>query len=122
VEACQQKVPLDLTPCDVMRDYTYVEDMAHNLAALLFLPEFPGEPVVNLGSGQPVQLRDFVIQVAGCLGGTDLMRFGCRPHRSGEMASVVADVSRMRELLGDIPRTPLAEGLQRMGAGLVAAS
>ncbi len=122
VDACKQHKPLDLTLCDVSRDYSYVEDIAHDLTALLFLPDLPGTLTVNLGSGEPVVLRDFVMRVAGCLGGTDLMRFGRRPHRSGELASVVADVSRMRSLLGNPSRTSLIEGLRRMGAEVVTAA
>jgi nucleoside-diphosphate-sugar epimerase len=69
-----------------------------------------------------VLLRDFVQEMAALLGGTALLRFGARKHRTGEMASVVADVHRLHALLGERPRIELAEGLRRMGADVVAAA
>jgi nucleoside-diphosphate-sugar epimerase len=111
--ACLTRSTLDLTACDVLRDYTYVEDMAACIGSLLLVSDIAPEVVVNVGSGEQVVLRDFVLAIARMFDAESLMRFGARAHRPTEMASVVADVSRLRELMGVIPKTPFAEGVRR---------
>jgi nucleoside-diphosphate-sugar epimerase len=122
IAACVNREPLNLTACDVIRDYTYVEDMAANILALAQTPGIPPGTIVNMGSGQGIRLRDFVLSVARVLDGADLMRFGVLPHRPTEMPSLVADVTRMRELLGSRPATLLNEGVRRMMTGVQSAS
>jgi nucleoside-diphosphate-sugar epimerase len=118
VKAWRRREPLDLTLCDVVRDYTFVEDMAEYVSELLEVENLPAGAIVNLGSGRAVELRGFVLEIADLLGIRELMRFGRRSHRAGEMASLVADVSYMRHLLGKMPETTLAEGLRRMGVNV----
>jgi nucleoside-diphosphate-sugar epimerase len=51
--------------------------------------------------------------------GESLMGFGELESRPTEMASLVADVHRLKDLLGDHPETSLAEGVRRSVARLV---
>ncbi|MFQ5513194.1 MAG: NAD-dependent epimerase/dehydratase family protein [Myxococcota bacterium] len=112
--ACRERKPLALTLCEVVRDYSYVEDVAHSLVSLLRarLPE----PVltVNLGSGEPRRLRDFVLEIARELEGEAWLRFGELPARSHEPRSLVACTCRLVDLIGERIQTPLVEGLRRM--------
>lgn len=114
IAACVNRLPLELTGCEVVRDYTYVEDMAANVLALAALSDMPPDTLLNVGSGRGIVLRDFVLSIARQLGGEGLMKFGALPYRPTEMRSIVADVTKLRELLGDRPETPLAEGVERM--------
>lgn len=114
VDACVSRTPLKLTACEVIRDYTYVEDMAANILALTLTQDIVTGTIVNIGTGQSLILRDFVISIARLLKGEDLMQFGALPYRPTEMPSLVADVRRMHQLLGKRSQTPLAEGLRRM--------
>src|SRR5688572_17398017 len=111
--ACLRGSPLELTPCDVVRDQTYVEDMAAHVCCLLFAPDIATGTIVNVGSGQRVVLRDFVLAIARMFDAEHLMQFGALPHRATEMASLVADVSRLRVLVGDLSQTSLAAGIRR---------
>lgn len=114
IAACIARYPLKLTSCEVVRDYTYVEDMADRIVTLSLLPDIETGTIVNVGSGQGVVLREFVLSVARILDGEALMRFGELPHRPTEMASLVADTHRLRSLLGERHQTSLAEGVRRM--------
>jgi nucleoside-diphosphate-sugar epimerase len=116
VSACLNRSPLELTSCEVIRDLTYVEDMAANILQLALLEALPAGTVVNVGSGQGTVLRDFVLSVAELLGGVDLMQFGALRYRPTEMPSLVADITRLHQLLGDLPITPLVDGVRRMVA------
>jgi nucleoside-diphosphate-sugar epimerase len=114
IAACVNRSALELTPCQVIRDYTYVEDMAANILALALKENVAPGTIVNIGTGQSLTLRDFVISIAKLFAAEDLMQFGTLEYRATEMASLVADVTRMHQLLGDRPRTPLAVGVRRM--------
>jgi Nucleoside-diphosphate-sugar epimerases len=114
IRACLNRSPLKLTPCEVLRDLSYVEDIAAGILALSVAREVESGTIVNIGTGSGVLLRDFVRSVAAQLGGEDLMLFGALPYRPTEMPSLVADVTRLRRLLGDRPETALAVGVQRM--------
>lgn len=113
IAACCARSPLKLTPCEVIRDYTYVDDMADDILSLA-LTCATSELIVNLGTGVAVVLRDFVLAVAGILDGAHLMQFGALPYRRTEMQSVVADVARLRHLVGRRAATSLLEGVRRM--------
>lgn len=114
IAACTSRSALKLTPCEVIRDYTYVEDMAANILALALSPQIPASTMVNVATGHGVLLRDFVLSIARLLDGADLMHFGALPYRPTEMPSLVADVTRLRDLLGSLPTTSLSEGVRRM--------
>lgn len=118
LQACIDRLPLKLTPCDVVRDYTYAEDLAACILRLLFIDDIPTGTIVNVGSGRSVVLRDFVLAIARMFYAEELMQFGALAHRPTEMSSLVADVSRLHDLVGELPRTSLAEGVRRTVAQL----
>lgn len=114
ISACLSRKPLELTRCEVMRDYTYVEDMADRILALALAPASSPGTVVNVASGQGVLLRNFVLSIANLLDGEELMRFGALPYRPTEMPSLVADVTRLHDLIGRRAVTAIPEGVRRM--------
>ena len=118
VDACMRRTVLELTGCEVLRDYTYVEDMADRILALARTQAIRSSIVVNVATGRGVLLRDFVVSIARLLDGEELMQFGALPYRPTEMPSLVADVTRLRELLGDVPSTSVDVGVRRMVAQL----
>ena len=113
IAACRTRTRLDLTPCDILRDYSFVGDIAEMIAALTVDVDVASGTIVNLGSGRAVLLRDFALSFAGALDGVDLLNFGARPHRSNEQRSLVADTTRLVSLLGMRPATSLADGLRQ---------
>jgi nucleoside-diphosphate-sugar epimerase len=121
IKACVNGCPLQLTACEVVRDYTYVEDMADRILALALSPDLEPATTVNAGSGQGIVLRDFVLSIARMMKGERLMHFGELQNRPTEMASLVADVRRMRNVLGERPETSLSEGIRRTVARLSSA-
>lgn len=118
VAACLNRVPLKLTGCEVLRDYMYVDDVAEAILALAGKCDIASGSIVNVGSGQSLMLRDFVLAVAALLDGVGLMQFGELPYRKTEMTSLVADVRRLLQLVGDRRLTPLSDGVRRMVLGM----
>lgn len=118
LRACINQTPLKLTPCEVIRDYTYVEDMAAQILALLLVEGIPTGVTVNIGSGQALILRDFVLAIASTFHAENLMQFGALEYRRTEMASLVANVTCLHHLIGNPSRTPFEEGVRRTTARL----
>lgn len=98
---------VDLTDGTQVRDHLHVGDVAAGLTTLLS----PGASgVYNVCSGQPVPLRVVLETVGSIVGRGDLLRFGARPHRPGEMMFLAGDASRLLAL-GWRPRFGLRDGL-----------
>lgn len=114
IAACVSRSALKLTPCEVIRDYMYVEDAAANLLALTLKGDVPAGNTINVATGQRTVLRDFVLSIASFFSAEDLMQFGALPYRPTEMPSLVADAKLMHRFLGGGPTTPVAEGVRRM--------
>jgi nucleoside-diphosphate-sugar epimerase len=114
IAACLERRNLKLTTCEVVRDYSYVEDVADTIVELALTPNIPAGAIVNVASGRGMVLRDFVLSVARSLNGEELMHFGKLEYRPTEMLSLVADVQKLRQLLGERRTTALPDGLKRM--------
>lgn len=67
---------------------------------------------VNVGSGQGTALADLAERILGLTGGRSSLQL--RPARAAEVVRFVADVSRMREVLGVLPPGDPLEGLPEM--------
>jgi len=114
IMACVNRYPLKLTPCEILRDYMYVEDVADRILALARIPSVSPEMIVNIGSGEGSLLRDFVLSIARLLDGEVFMKFGQLQYRPTEMASLIPDVRRLKSLIGDRHQISLREGVRRV--------
>lgn len=90
-----------------VRDYLHVYDVASAFKALLE-NDFVG--AVNIGSGNPVTVRELVSAIAKRLNSMDLVRFGALPVSPNEASFVVADNSRLQQL-GWKPVYDLEQGI-----------
>lgn len=113
INACSLKKNLDLTGCMQVRDYTFAPDMAEIIVAITLLEKFPNNEIVNLGTGRPICLRDFVMTIAKELKGKTYMQFGKLPYRSTEMFSLIADTSKQQSLIGGFKFTSVSDGLKK---------
>ncbi len=114
VRSCREGTRLALTKGDQVRDFTYVKDMAERIVRLAEHPDFDRHPVVNVGGGEGRSVRDFAGELADALGGRRLLDFGALPHRPAEFPSLVADVARLKALIGPLRRTDVAAGARDM--------
>jgi nucleoside-diphosphate-sugar epimerase len=114
VSHCLAKAPLKLTGGEQIRDYLFVEDAALMLINLLELSKFPSYEILNLGSGIPVRLDEFIINVASFFNQADLMLLGELPYRPTEMMHLVANIKKWTKYVGEIRRTGISEGIQKI--------
>ena len=98
---------VELTDGSQVRDHLHVTDVAAGLVALL---SAGASGVYNVCSGEPVTLKKVLQTVGEIVGRPELLRFGARPHRAGEMMFLCGDSRRLRGL-GWRPRFGLKDGL-----------
>ena len=110
---------------DMMRDFTYVDDLIHAVRALMdTAPQRGAEPaandtlspvapfrVVNIGNSEPVRLMDFVEAVEAALGQEARKNF--MPMQPGDVPATWADASLLTQLIGPMPRTDIRDGVKR---------
>lgn len=96
-----------------VRDYVYAPDVARTMVELADVEG--GLPVLNVGSGEGISLRDLLARIARVTGVEPKVEQ--RPDRGFDVREIVLDVSALRALVPG-PATPLAEGLSATWAAL----
>ena len=105
------------------RDFTYVTDLVAAIVRLI--DAVPGtEPVagdslspvapyrvVNIGNADPVPLMDFVTEIERALGMEAQKTM--LPMQPGDVPATFADTALLRALIGEVPTTPVSEGVPR---------
>lgn len=108
-------VPVELTPGAQLRDFLHVDDCAAMLWAMLAaLDDAPGLELCNLGTGQPIMLRQFINGLIGELAERGIAadcRIGALPYRSGEPMVSLPDLARWQAKGLRAPRVSLAAGV-----------
>ena len=101
--------PVRLTDGAARRDYIPVADAALAIAAAGVTSHRPPQPVLDLGSGTCLAVRDMAIHAARAArtDGETYLRFGSVEQPATEPAELNADPSLLRAWLPDLPRTPL---------------
>jgi len=126
------KAALSDAPIDVYnegkmrRDFTYIDDLVHGLTKLADVP--PARPegevpdgdslspvapfrVINLGNSEPVGLMTFIEAIEAATGRQIEKRM--MPMQPGDVPATWADTALAEQLIGPLPTTPTAEGVQR---------
>jgi dTDP-L-rhamnose 4-epimerase len=111
-----RKPPVIFEDGQQMRDFVSVHDIAEaNLLAI----ERPGADgkALNIGSGQPVTIREVGAELERALG-LELPLEITGKYRAGDIRHCFADISAATQLLGYQPVTRLREGIQELVAWL----
>jgi nucleoside-diphosphate-sugar epimerase len=96
-------------------DFVYVDDIAEAfLAVLAHYPYSQPYEVVNIGTGDPVSVRDMVLTTMRLTGKEIPLSWGAVPHRKNEVWYNSADITKAERLLGWKPLTKPEEGLKRI--------
>lgn len=114
VERLASGQPCDLSPCTQKRDFVYIDDVARAyLAMMQDLDREAAFDVFNIASGEAIELRWLLEQVAEKLGADpSLLRFGVLPFRTDEAPIICGSRRKAEAVLGWKP-TPIEDGLSR---------
>ncbi|MEE3381812.1 MAG: NAD-dependent epimerase [Succiniclasticum sp.] len=103
---------------DMLRDFTYVDDIVQGIVNMLCNPPAPmgGKEtarykIYNIGNNKPVRLMDFITTLEKALGRTAEKEF--LPMQPGDVYQTYADVSELERDFGFRPATDIATGLAR---------
>lgn len=117
VRAIEEGVPIDVYNHGQMRrDFTYVGDVVEAIVRVMHRPPqregaAPPQRILNVGNSSPVMLMDFIACLEQALGKVADKRL--LPMQPGDVPDTWADVTRLGELTGFSPATPIREGVQR---------
>jgi nucleoside-diphosphate-sugar epimerase len=92
-----------------MRDFLYVQDVADAFVAIL---ESDVTGSVNIGSGQPIAIKDIVYKIGEQMGRYDLIQLGAIPAATNDTPLVIADVKRLFDEVGFQPTYNLERGIE----------
>jgi len=100
----------------LMRDFTYIDDIVEGtLGVLNELPDGNGTlanipyEIYNIGSSNPIQLMDFIEIMESIFGKKAKKVF--LPMQPGDMSETYADITKLKEKTGYMPRVNIQEGL-----------
>jgi nucleoside-diphosphate-sugar epimerase len=109
IRALLRGEPVDVTRGLQVRDFLHVRDVG---AAVVAAALGDLEGVVNIGSGDPVTVRDVVSTIESVIGCEGLVRYGGRPDNPTDPPCVCADNRRLVAGTGWSPSFDLRGGLQ----------
>ena len=101
---------------NMLRDFTYVDDVTACVEKMLFSPPKPDETgapyaVYNIGNNNPVKLIDFISAIEVSLHKTATLNY--LPMQAGDVEKTYADISATQRDFGFQPQTRISEGLQQ---------
>jgi UDP-glucuronate 4-epimerase len=106
---------------DMMRDFTYIDDVVKGLVRVLDKPATAENPtetdiaakapyrIFNIGNSQPEKLMDFIGEMENALGKEAIKEF--LPMQPGDVEATFADTSALEAWIGFKPATTLKHGL-----------
>jgi dTDP-L-rhamnose 4-epimerase len=99
------------------RDFVSVYDIAQACRLALEVEEAEGQ-VFNIGSGQPLTVRQVAAEMSRALGKNGIDPEITGKYRVGDIRHCFADITRARSVLGYEPKVSLAQGLVELAEWL----
>lgn len=102
---------------DMMRDFTYVDDIVEGVIRVLDKPATPQEGshvpyrIFNIGNSQPEKLMDFIGIMESAFGKAAEKEF--LPMQAGDVKATYADTSALEAWVGFKPNTSLNQGVKK---------
>lgn len=101
---------------DMMRDFTYIDDIVTGVQNILCNPPAPDEngvayKIYNIGNNKPEKLMDYIATLEKCLGREAKKEY--LPMQPGDVYETYADVQELIDDFGFKPSTTIEEGLGR---------
>jgi len=121
-KACE---PIPLTSGSQLRDFMFIEDLISVLSRLIInAPAAAGLRTLNVGTGQGIPLRTFIISVEKALRRRGIkpdLRFGDLSYRAQDPMNCVSDNTKLISLVGGFPFTNLNTAIEKRSRHLMSA-
>ncbi len=96
---------------DMMRDFTYIDDVVESMYRLITKVKPEGYRLLNIGGEHPVNLMEFVTTLEDKIGRKAEIIF--KEMQPGDVKITFADSSELEKLTGFKPQVRICEGLGR---------
>ncbi|NEW04728.1 NAD-dependent epimerase [Paenibacillus sp. SYP-B3998] len=110
----------------MMRDFTYIDDIVQGIVRLLGRPPVSNEDwdrahpdpstsyapykIYNIGNNQPVPLMKFIHTIEECLGKKAIIEY--MPMQPGDVQATFADINEITKEVGFSPQTSIEDGIK----------
>ena len=111
IRAARTRQTMELTDGSQVRDYLDVEDLADALVTV-GRQRLGGD--VNLCSGQGLELREFLSQIADRAGAVEVLEFGTRERGPNDFDYIIGDASRLQTDASWKQHIPLDRSVDRL--------
>lgn len=101
----------EMTAGEQTRDFVYIGDLVDAILLAGLREKAVGE-IINVCTGQDIQVRQIVKDIAQMLGAENLLKLGAVPYSKAEAMRIVGDPSKARKLLGFTPAMRLQDGVK----------
>lgn len=104
---------MSLSPCEHFRDYIYVSEAAEGIARIASVDS---SGIVNLGSGNVIQLKKFVKSLWSELDGqSESLVFGSHevPHLEQSQPKSYADLTILKKMTNWVPTLSIEDGIKK---------
>ena len=98
---------IKMTEGTQVRDFSHVAQSVRAIADLTLAADTLPHSVFNIGTGEGISVREFAERVAEELSISQQMDFGAMPMRPNELPEQIADISRLRKVLGENVPEPI---------------
>ncbi len=101
---------------NMVRDFTYVDDIVESINRLITKPAHENEDkvpcqVFNIGNSSPVKLMEYIEALEKALGKTAQKNY--MDIQAGDVPATHADVSKLEEYVNFRPKTTVKEGIRQ---------
>jgi len=110
--AAKNKTPIKLSSPEIVRDYTFIDDLVEGILKIAHTDLASGEEI-NIASGVPSNSSDIVLIIE------DILRIKINISKEvyhkmpADRTNCMVDISKAKELLNWVPKTSMEEGLKQ---------
>lgn len=118
VDCAQKSKAIELTGCEQLRDFMFIDDLVEILFRLFTRQEHPpaGLNTLNVGTGIQIKLKELVHAVVSNLesrGIATQVIFGAIPYRKEDPMMCVANNTKLLEMIGEFVFSSLENGVRK---------
>ena len=112
ISAWLDKRTINLTKCEQIWDYIYVDDVADATVRIMKKGKHGVRYPIASGNGRPLyEYLDILKELTNCP--DELLKMGGRDYSEDQVMNLVGDISSLRRDTGFVPKTTFNEGIQK---------
>lgn len=111
IETLLSNNPFDMTKGEQKRDFLYIDDFVDVLVKAALTKSAVGN-IFNIGSSDPMQIKDIALFVAEKLNKKDFVKIGALPYRENEIMNYFVDIEKAKTVLNWNPKVKIQDGIE----------